>query len=328
MAAPHDVVCFGEILWDLFEAEPRGDEPMARAFRCEVGGSPTNVAVGLARLGIRSAIVGGVGRDRFGRGLKRLLETEHVATDFVIELPNRTGLGFVMRDTEGEPEFLFYKHDSADLAMTAEDLPPAAGLTKWGLVGTNTLVTPSLAQATRRFLDLIRANDGLLFVDLNVRLHMWSDHDAMRAAIANLVKDAHVIKASEPDLEALAGPRGIEWLETHGPGATWILTRGQHGAAAHGAHGQIAVPATSVRAIDATGAGDAFVAGVLAVLVESGARPGDQRWKDADVWTRALEVGHTMGSKAVRSIGAITGLTGLEAVRAAIKRTTSSTAKP
>ena len=315
MAAAFDVVCFGEILWDVFEAEPRGDAPMARMFRCELGGSPTNVAAGLARLGVRSAIVGGVGRDRFGQGLKRLLETEGVATDFVVELPNRTGLGFVMRDDEGEPEFLFYGHASADLAITAEHLTPAVGRAKWGLVGTNTLTMPSLAQATRHFLDLVRANDGLVFLDLNVRRHMWPDHQAMRAAIAHLVKDAHVIKASEPDLDALAGPRGLEWLHEHAPAATWILTHGQKGADARGAHGHITVPAVAVRAVDATGAGDAFVAGVLAVLVESGARPGEERWQSADLWTRAIETGHTMGAKAVQSVGAITYLKTLTGIR-------------
>jgi fructokinase len=323
MPGSYDVVCFGEILWDIFEAEPRAGQPIARAFRAELGGSPANVAAGVARLGLRSAIVGAVGRDRLGQGLKRLLESEHVATDFVVELPNRTGLTFVIRDAEGEPEFLFYRHASADLAITAEHMTPAMGQARWGLVGTSTLVTPSLAEATRHFLDSVRINDGLLFVDLNVRPHLWADREVMRTAIANLLKDASVVKASEPDLEALAGPHGLPWLQEHASGATWILTRGAKGAEAIGAHGDITVPAASVRAIDATGAGDAFVAGVLAVLVESGTRPGDHRWKDAELWTRALEAGHMMGAKAVRSVGAVTGLTDLQAVRATIELTST-----
>jgi len=318
MPGPYDVVCFGEILWDIFEAEPRADQPIARTFRAELGGSPANVAAGLARLGRRSAIVGAVGQDRLGQGLKLLLEAERVATDFVIELPNRTGLTFVIRDAEGEPEFLFYRHASADLAITAEHVTPAMGQTMWSLIGTSTLVTPSLAQATRRFLDAVQTNGGLLFVDLNIRPHLWPDRETMRTAIANLLTAAHVVKASEPDLEALAGPHGLPWLQEHASGATWILTRGSHGAEAIGAHGHVTVPAASVRAIDATGAGDAFVAGVLAVLVESGTRPGDHRWQDAALWTRALEAGHMMGARAVRSVGAVTGLTDLQAVRTTI----------
>jgi fructokinase len=291
---------------------------MARMFKCELGGSPTNVAAGLARLGRRSAIAGAVGRDRLGLELKRLLAAERVVTDFVVELPNRTGITFVFRDTDGEPEFLFYRHASADLAITADHLAPAMGRTKWALVGTSTLVTSSLADATWRFLDLVRINDGLVFVDLNVRPHLWSDREAMRAAIASLLKHASVVKASEPDLEALAGPNGLPWLQEHASGATWILTRGENGAEALGAHGHITVPASRVQAIDATGAGDAFVAGVLTVLVEAGTRPSDRLWKSADLWARALEAGHMMGAKAVRSVGAVTGLTDLQGVRAAI----------
>ncbi|MDP9148984.1 MAG: PfkB family carbohydrate kinase, partial [Myxococcota bacterium] len=57
-----DVICFGEILWDIFELGRRGTEPLAQRFRRELGGAPANVATGLARLGVRAAVVGGVGR--------------------------------------------------------------------------------------------------------------------------------------------------------------------------------------------------------------------------------------------------------------------------
>jgi fructokinase len=313
-----DVVCFGEILWDIFETEDRASEPIARAFRSELGGSPANVAAALARLGIRSAVAGAVGQDRMGMALKRLLETERVATDFVVDVPNRTGLTFVVRDPAGEPEFLFYRHASADLAMTAEHVTPAMGLTRWALVGTSTLQTPSLAAATQRFLEMVQANGGLVFVDLNIRAHLWPDRDQMRAAVANLLMGATVVKGSEPDLAALGGEHGERWLEDHAKGATWILTRGGKGAEAVGDHGRVTALAKTVPAVDATGAGDAFVAGVLAVLVGSGARPGHHTWRDASLWTRALEAGNLMGAKAVQRVGAVTGLTELDLVRGLI----------
>jgi fructokinase len=313
-----DVVCFGEILWDIFETEPRGDEPIARAFRSELGGAPANVATALARLGVKSAVAGGVGKDRLGLGLKRLLRSEGVSTELIVELPNRTGITFVVRDGEGEPEFVFYRHASADLAVTAKHVTPAMGKTKWGLVGTSTLLTPSLAEATQRFLDLVRKNKGLVFVDLNVRAHLWPDQEKMRIEIANLLEGANVVKASEADLAAVAGRRGMSWLEENAKGATWLLTRGGNGAAAVGEHGQIAVATKRVRTVDATGAGDAFIAGVLAVLIAADARPGQKAWKDAQVWTRALEAGNMMGAKAVGSVGAVTGLVGLDAVRGKI----------
>jgi fructokinase len=276
------------------------------------------VAVGLARLGVKSAVAGGVGKDRFGQALTRLLETEGVATDFVVELPSRTGITFVVRDPEGEPEFIFFRQASADLAITAKHVTAAMGKARWGLVGTSTLLTPSLAEATHRFLELVRKNKGLVFVDLNVRAHLWPDAEKMRVEIADLLSGANVVKASESDLSALAGRRGMSWLEEHAKGATWLLTRGGNGAAAVGEHGQVTVATKRVRTVDATGAGDAFIAGVLAVLLASDARPGQKAWKDPQVWTRALEAGNMMGAKAVGSVGAVTGLVGLDSVRAKV----------
>ncbi|HEX5069284.1 MAG TPA: carbohydrate kinase [Vicinamibacterales bacterium] len=318
MTTRFDVVCFGEILWDFFEAEARGDQPMARTFRCELGGSPANVAAGLARLGARTAVAGAVGRDRLGRALRRLLDAEGVSTDFVINLPNRTGMTFVVPGPNGEPEFIPYRHAGADLAMTAAHVTPAMGQATWGVVGSSSLLTPALAQATARFVEMVRAGDGLLFVDLNVRAHLWLNQDQMRTTIADLLTHADVVKASEADLLALAGTQIEHWLDRHRQKATWILTHGARGADAFGECGRIAVPAQHADLVDATGAGDAFVAGVLAVLIAAGARPATDRWADPRLWTRALEAGHLMGARAVGCVGAITGLTNLDRVRALI----------
>jgi fructokinase len=140
----------------------------------------------------------------------------------------------------------------------------------------------------------------------------------MRVAVTHLLDHAHVVKASDADLAALGGSQSKQWLDRNRRDATWILTHGDRGADAIGDHGRIAVPAHRVDTIDATGAGDAFVAGVLAVLVTADARPGGDQWKDARLWARALEAGHLMGAKAVGSVGAITGLTQLDDVRALI----------
>src|SRR5262249_9211368 len=153
-------------------------------------------------------------------------------------------------------------------------------------------------------------------VDLNVRAHLWSDANVMRAAVKDLVAKADVIKASERDLGAVAGKRGMSWLDENAEHANWILTRGENGAAAVGGHGPATAPAQRVRCIDRCGGGDAFRAGALGVLVRAGAKPGSSEWKDGKLWARALEVGHVLGAKAVAALGATTGLTGLDDVKA------------
>ena len=108
----------------------------------------------------------------------------------------------------------------------------------------------------------------------------------------------------------------MTWLEDNAKGATWVLTRGENGAACVGPHGQVTFPTKRVRCIDATGAGDAFMAGLVAVLVRAGAKPGSAEWKDPKLWSRAMEVGHMLGAKAISAVGATAGLGQLDDLRA------------
>jgi fructokinase len=320
-----DVVCFGEILWDMFDTgrSDRDAAPARRAigrdFRRELGGAPANVATGLARLGASVAVVGGVGRDAFGEALVHHLAADGVDVRFVVKLPNRTGLTFVTRDASGEPRFLFYRHDSADLAVRAEHVVPAMGRARWVLVGSSTLMTRELGRATTRFLDLGERAGASVFVDLNVRAHLWPSRGAMERAIARLVRRAALVKASDADLRAVGGgASGLRWLERHAPQATWLVTRGSGVASAIGPHGSVDVPALRARCVDATGAGDAFIAGALATLVAAGAVPWSAAWFDARVWRTALRAGHMMGKKAVSRPGAVAGLVGLDRTRAVV----------
>ena len=122
------------------------------------------------------------------------------------------------------------------------------------------------------------------------------------------------------DLEALAGRHGLAWLREHAPRATWLVTRGPDSASAIGAHGEVTVPAPRGRCVDATGAGDAFVAGTLAVLLAAKAEPGTPRWKDPTLWRQALSVGHELAGKAISRPGSVRGLVGLASTRRRIHR--------
>jgi fructokinase len=322
-----DALCFGEILWDMFEVRGR----RGVVFDRQLGGAPANVATGLARLGVRAAVAGAVGRDVLGDALAEHLENDGVDTRFVEHLPNRTGVTFVTRDAHGEPRFLFYRRETADMAMTEAHvdawLARGARSATWLLVGTSTLVVPALARATWRLVERMRAAGASIHVDLNVRAHLWASRATMQRAIAKLVARADLVKASDADLAALGAttaPRGEAWLARHAPRASWLLTYGARGAAAIGAHGEVRAASRRVRCVDATGAGDAFIAGSLAALVAARARPGNAAWRDAEVWTSALRVGHIVGAKAVTRVGAVAGLRDLSGALRDLNRKKSS----
>ena len=316
-----DVVSFGEILWDVYETKPG-------TFVRELGGAPANLAVTLARLGVRAAVVGGVGRDRFGEALEAFLVANGVDTRFLIRLPNRTGLAFVSRDENGEPTFLFYRHQTADMSIELAHVTPAMTRATWALIGTSTLVPAGLAkeglvEATHRFLQNARKSGAQVVVDLNVRRHLWKKEAGMRRAIASVLEHAMLVKASSADLLALGvgdETAGLAWTRKYAKKATIVLTRGKASASAIGRHGTVDVATTPVRCVDATGAGDAFTAGVLASLLAAGALPDAAAWKSAKMWTRALAVGHMLGAKAVSKRGAVAGVVNLARPLAALAR--------
>ena len=321
-----DVISFGEVLWDVYETKPG-------TFMRELGGAPANLAVTLARLGVRAAVVGGVGRDRFGDDLEAFLKANGVDTRFLIRLPNRTGLAFVSRDENGEPTFLFYRHQTADMSIDEAHVTPAMTRATWALIGTSTLVPVGLAQAglaeaTHRFVQNTRKSGAHLVVDLNVRAHLWKNESGMRRAIAGVLEHAMLVKASSADLAALdVGDEraGLAWTRKYARNATIVLTRGNASASAVGHHGAVDVATRPVRCVDATGAGDAFTAGVLASLLAAGAMPEAASWKSAKMWTRALAVGHMLGAKAVSKRGAVAGVVNLAKPLAALARLRNET---
>jgi fructokinase len=310
-----DVACFGELLWDFYEADAGAEkEPVARQFRRELGGVSANVAVTLARLGVKSSAVGAVGKDRLGDALERALAAEGVNTDHVVRLAAPTGITFVSPGANGIPTFVPYRFGTADFRLAPADITASMGKARYAVLSSTSMLEAA-RPATEKFLGAVEKSKGVIVVDLNVRAHLWSDADEMRAAVKDLVARAALIKASERDLHALAGKRGVSWLDEHAKHATWILTRGETGAAAIGTHGQSNAGAKRVRAVDTSGGGDAFLAGALAVLVKGGARPGTAEWKDARVWGRALELGNVLGAKAVAALGATTALVRLDDVK-------------
>lgn len=314
-----DVACFGELLWDFYEADVKADkEGIARQFRREVGGATANVATVLARLGVEVSAIGGVGDDKLGEALRSALSNDGVDVSHVAKMKGiRTGITFVSRDATGEPSFTPYRVGTADGAFAESHVAPGSAKVKWGVVSSSSLL-PTCRAATMKFLGALEKAKGLLVVDLNARAHLWGDVDAMKAACVELASKAAVVKGSEKDLAALAGKRGMTWLEDNAKTATWVLTRGENGAGAIGPHGQATAPTKRVRCADATGGGDAFTAGVVAVLLRAGAKPGSAEWKDPKLWTRALEVGHLLGAKAVGAVGAIAGVVNLDDLRARI----------
>jgi fructokinase len=307
---PVDVACFGEALWDMFEVDDG-------LYRRLLGGSSANVAVTLARLGMRASVVGATGTGAFGQDLKRQLDANGVDTRHLAGVQRPTGITFITHGPKREPRYVNYREGSAGVA----DLPRSAKApmrAAWAVLATCTLLAQDTAGVTLDFLDFARVRGMRVAVDLNKRPFVFAGVRTRKERLRFLLARAHLVKASDHDLEAIYGHGAREFLEEHRRADGCLLfTHGPKGAEAIGPHGTVRVPARRARCVDATGAGDAFLAGVLAALL---AAPGDATWSSPTFWRRALEVGHMLGAKAVRALGATEGVRDLDDVRGALGR--------
>ena len=264
------LVC-GEALFDLFAEDGGGGQLTLDA---RIGGSPFNVAVGLARLEVPVAYFGGLSRDFFGRRLKAALETEGVDTSLVVDSDAPTTLSVVGLDASGSPAYSFYGEGAADRLVSPDDLPVLPeGVDTIHLGSFSALVSP----VGDSLLQLVRREHGkrLVAYDPNIRPTVVADLAAWRGRLDDLLPHVDLLKISAEDAETLfpgADPAELArgWL-AKGP-ALVVVTRGREGASAFTATSTANVAARTVAVVDTVGAGDTFQAALLARLGETAAR--------------------------------------------------------
>jgi fructokinase len=263
------LVCLGEILVDFLPQETDGE---VTGFSLHVGGGPYNVAVGMARLGLSTAFVGKVGADYFGRRLRRAVRAEGIDDRWLFDVSAPTTLAFVAVE-EGEPVFSFYGEGAADARLTRADLPEElfaqTGLLHFGGISLLRGSTPEAALAAAERLQ----GRALISLDPHIRPRLVRDGLTYSAIMARALAACDLLKLSAADVAWLApGVDPAEYaaaqLET-GP-ALVVLTRGAAGVTSmryrDGQIERIDLSGFPVNVADTVGAGDAFSAGLLAVL--------------------------------------------------------------
>lgn len=262
------LVC-GEALYDVFIG---AESASALHLDARPGGSPFNVAIGLARLGQSVSFLGGLSTDLLGERLLRVLAREGVATDLVVRFPAPTTLGLVGLRDDGVPQYAFYGHGAADRLLGDDRLPELDASIAAIHIGSFSTVVEPVGAALEA---LVRRECGtrLIAYDPNVRPSVEPALERWRAKIDALKANVHILKISAEDFGLLypnAAPDVLarQWL-AGGTGLV-VMTRGAHGAVAWTCAGQVEVPGVPVQVADTVGAGDTFQAALLARLAETG----------------------------------------------------------
>jgi fructokinase len=278
MSEPNILVA-GESLVDFL---PRREGPLAEveSFDRRAGGAPANVAVGLSRLGQAPWFWTRVGRDPFGDYLVGTLAEHGVPRRFVErDATAKTTLAFVGHDADADVNFSFYRDDTADTRLEPGGVPDdTVTAVDVVYVGSVTLASEPARAATVDLVERARESDCTVVFDLNARPELWEDGEFDRV-VGDVLDAVDVVKATPADLRHLSFVDADERpaalarrLCTRGPSAAF-LTLGDAGSCALAtddaplASGTATHDGYAVEAVDTTGAGDAFTAGVLAALV-------------------------------------------------------------
>ena len=303
------IVTLGEVVADVYREEMPSEVEMP--FTARPGGAPANVAVAVAKLGAEAAFVGRLGEDLFGEFILRALEAVGVDTSAILRQPppTRTTLAFVEVSENGDREFTFYRSvPAADELLSPEDIKreslSGASFVNFGSIP---LIKEPVRSATLRFATLANEEGSPVAFDVNLREHLWESVEIARQTVAPVLDLSSVAKLSDDELSPILGvedpEEAAEVLLDRGISLV-LVSMGGEGAFYATREFVGSLPRFEIdKVVDATGAGDAFLAATLTHLSES---PG---WLSDEATVReAVRRGTGAGALACTDYGAMRAL--------------------
>ncbi|WP_332815653.1 sugar kinase [Ramlibacter sp.] len=303
MSSRYDVVTFGEML-QLFVAEGPGPLEDVRAFHKRTAGAETNVAIGLARLGLRVGWASRLGGDSMGRYLLAEMQRENVDCSRVVVDPDqRTGFMFKGRTTDGsDPPTEYHRKDSAASRMTPADVDDGwlRSARHLHATGVFAAISTTARAVAWRALEVMRAAGRTISFDPNLRPTLWATPEDMRREINALAFQADWVLPGLEEGRFLTGADSPEAIARfyRDRGASIVAVKlGPEGAYFDSDQGTGRVPPFPVKEVmDTVGAGDGFAVGVIIALLQ-GRSVAD-----------AVRAGTWIGARAVQVLGDTEGL--------------------
>jgi len=286
MAQDLDVITIGRSSVDLYGQQIGGRLEDMGSFAKSVGGCPSNIAIGAARLGLKSAVLTRVGDEHMGRYIREQMAREGVAIDGIITDPKRlTALVILgVRDSDSFP-LIFYRSDCADMALDQSEVDPAFFRRARAIVVTGThFSTPTTAAAQRKAMKIARETGAKIVFDIDYRPNLWglAGHgagesryiasDRVSQHLQPILPDCDLIVGTEEEVKVAGGAEDVLTALRNirvRSGATIVLKRGPKGCTVF----PDAIPDTvdqgivgsgfPIEVYNVLGAGDAFMSGFL-----------------------------------------------------------------
>ncbi|XP_021812966.1 probable fructokinase-5 [Prunus avium] len=268
------IVAFGEMLIDFVPDTAGVSLAESTGFLKAPGGAPANVACAITKLGGKSAFIGKVGDDEFGHMLINILKKNGVNAEGVcVDTHARTALAFVTLKKDGEREFMFYRNPSADMLLKDSELNmPLIKQAKIFHYGSISLISEPCRSAHMAAMKAAKDAGIMLSYDPNVRLPLWPSADAAREGIKSIWNQADFIKVSDDEVQFLtqgdAEKEDVVLSLWHDNLKLLVVTDGEKGCRYFTKKFKGKVTGFSVKAVDTTGAGDAFVGSFLVSMAK------------------------------------------------------------
>ena len=270
----YDVTALGEMLIDF--AVNGESEQGNQLFEACPGGAPCNVLAMLNKLGRKTAFIGKVGDDQFGKLLRDTITNIGIeAKGLVMDQDIHTTLAFVHTFPDGDREFSFYRKPGADMMLKEEEVDyDLIRQSKVFHFGTLSMTHEGVREATKKAVETAKANGCLVSFDPNLRPPLWSSLDLAKEQMEYGFGKCDILKISDNEIQFVSGKEdydeGIAYLQETYNIPLILLTMGKDGSRAYYKGMRVERPGFSVKAIETTGAGDTFCACLLHDVLEHG----------------------------------------------------------
>ena len=274
MEKKYDVVARGELLIDF--AMNGQSEQGNNCFEACPGGAPCNVLAMLGKLGRKTAFLGKVGEDQFGKLLKETIEEVGVDTTGLRmdqEIP--TTLAFVHTFPDGDRDFSFYRKPGADMMLREEEVDyDVIRQAKIFHFGTLSMTDEPVRSATKKALEVAKEAGCLISLDPNLRPPLWKSLDEAKKMMEYGFRYCDILKISDNEIQFVSGKEdydeGIRYLQEKYHIPLIFLTMGKDGSRAYYKGMRIEKTGYRVDSVETTGAGDTFCGSALNGVLERG----------------------------------------------------------
>ena len=277
-----DVCALGELLIDFTEngTSSQGNPIM----EANPGGAPCNVLAMLNKLGYKTAFIGKIGDDIFGRQLKKAVEDVGINTDgLVTDKAVNTTLAFVHTLPGGDREFSFYRNPGADMMLSEADVDEKIiADSRIFHFGSLSMTGEICEAATKKAVKAAKKNGLIISFDPNLRENLWDSLDKAKEKIEYGIANCDILKISDNEIQWFTGEqdfeRAVEQLRKRYDNISLLLlSLGKDGSRAYSEENSAYAPAAPAKTMETTGAGDTFCGAILSKVLEHGLRDYSQQ---------------------------------------------------